>query len=50
MAKPPAPPASPKKQDDLPENQVRVKHKASGRELVVNKAYLEAHLDTLEAV
>lgn len=49
MAKPPATPPAPKK-EALPENHVRVKHKVNGKELVVNKAYLEKNSDTLEAV
>lgn len=46
MAKPPATPVK----SDLPDNQVKVKHKTTGKEFTVNKAYLDKHTDTLEAV
>ena len=46
MAKPPATPVK----SDLPDNQVKVKHKISGKEFIVSKAYLDKHSDTLEAV
>lgn len=44
MAKTPTPPAA------LPANQIKVKHKTTGKEFTVNKAYLDKHTDTLEAV
>ena len=49
MAKTPTPPLAPAK-SDLPENHVKVKHKVTGKELIVNKAYFDKNTDTLELV
>lgn len=46
MAKPPATPVK----SDLPNNQVKVKHKTNGKEFTVNKAYFDKNTDTLELV
>lgn len=47
MAKTPTPPAV---KSDLPDNHVKVKHKISGKEFTVNKAYFDKNTDTLELV